>query len=54
MSVNVICIIDNYQQTYEYIQCITKVSTSLIFLHIFKYTFSCDNTDKMTLWHNEK
>ena len=32
----------------------TKVSTPLTFLHIFKYTSSLDNTDKMTLGHNEK
>ena len=36
------------------IQCITKVSTPLTFLQIFKYISSQDNTDKMTLWHNEK
>ena len=34
-----------------YIQCITKVSTPLTFLQIFKYISSWDNTDKMTLWH---
>ena len=31
------------------IQCITKVSTPLTFLQIFKYISSWDNTDKMTL-----
>ena len=35
-------------------QCITKVSIPLIFLRIFKYISSWDNTDKMTHWHNEK
>ena len=39
---------------YIYIQCITKVSTLLTFLQIFKYISSWDNTDKMTLSHNEK
>ena len=34
---------------YEYIQCITKVSTPLIFLQIFKYISSWDKSDKMTL-----
>ena len=38
---------------YEYVQCITKVSTPLIFLQIIKYISLWDNTDKMTLWHNE-
>ena len=33
---------------------ILKVSTPLTFLQIFKYISSWDNTDKMTLWHNEK
>ena len=37
-----------------YIQCTTKVSTPLTFLQIFKYISSWDNTDKMTLWYNEK
>ena len=32
-----------------YLQCITKVSTPLTFLQIFKYISSWDNTDKMTL-----
>ena len=32
-----------------YIQCITKVSTLLTFLQIFKYISSWDNTNKMTL-----
>ena len=35
-------------------QCISKVSPPLTFLQIFKYISSWDNTDKMTLWHNEK
>ena len=39
---------------YKHLQCITKVNTPLIFLQIFKYISSWDNTDKMTLWHNEK
>ena len=34
---------------YIHIQCITKVSTPLIFLQIFKYISSWKNTDKMTL-----
>ena len=37
-----------------YIQCITKVSTPLTFLQVFKYISSWDNTDKITIWHNEK
>ena len=41
-------------QTTNYIQCITKVNTTLTFLQIFKYISSWDNTDKMTRWHNEK
>ena len=36
------------------IQCITKVSTPLTFLQIFKFIASWENTDKMILWHNEK
>ena len=40
-------------KTGKVIQCITKVSTPLTFLQIFKYISSWDNTDKMTLWHNE-
>ena len=32
-----------------YLHGITKVSTPLIFLQIFKYICSWDNTDKMTL-----
>ena len=34
---------------YIYTPCITKVSTPLTFLQIFKYISSWDNTDKMTL-----
>ena len=34
---------------YMYVQCITKVSTPLTFLQIFKYISSWGNTDKMTL-----
>ena len=37
-----------------YIQCITKMSTPLTFLQKFKYISLWENTDKMTLWHNEK
>ena len=33
----------------HYLQCITKVSTPLTFLKIFKYISSWDNTDKITL-----
>ena len=43
-----------YTCMYIYVQCITKVSTPLTFLQIFKYISSWNNTDKMTLWHNEK
>ena len=39
-----------HTHTHIYIQCITKVSTPLTFVQIFKYTSSWDNTDKMTLW----
>ena len=38
-----------YRYLRKYIQCITKVSTPLTFLQIFKYISSWDNTDKMTL-----
>ena len=43
-----------YIYIYIYIQCITKVSPPLTFLQIFKYISSWDNTDNLTLWHNEK
>ena len=38
-----------YIYIYIYIKCITKVSTPLTFLQIFKYISSWDNTDEMTL-----
>ena len=31
-----------------------KSEYTLTFLQIFKYISSWDNTDKMTLWYNEK
>ena len=43
-----------HTHTHTHLQCITKVSTPLTFLLIFKYISSWDNTDKMKLWHNEK
>ena len=45
---NQICINEEMQAIYIYIQCITKVSTLLTFLQILKYIFSSDNTKK---WH---
>ena len=41
--------IDTYVYENIHIQCITKVSTLLTFLQIFKYISSWDNTDKMKL-----
>ena len=38
-----------YIYIYIYIYCITKVSTPVTFLQIFKYISSWNSSDKMTL-----
>ena len=45
---------NNHYHHHTSIQYITKVITPLTFLQIFKYISSWDNTDKITLWYNEK